>query len=246
MAVLAQFTSFRLPWRVERLTIYNMESKTIRLSCQARGQMKIAELSRSSGVSIATIKYYLREGLLPPGRTTAPNQADYSESHLHRLTLIRTLVDVGRLSISTVRSVIAAIDQKTLSLHDTLGVAHDSLPPLRPETIPDGDVELAMTDVNAYIDRLRWTGSDTSPARYALAQALASLRRLGRDCGPEVFDLYAHHADELAKREIASLPSGEDRDRTVEEAVVGTVVFEAALTSLRRLAEAHYSAIRFG
>ncbi|MGH9125433.1 MAG: hypothetical protein ACRDZ8_12015 [Acidimicrobiales bacterium] len=42
------------------------------------------------------------------------------------------------------------------------------------------------------------------------------------------------------------LPSGDDRDRTVEEAVVGTVVFEAALTALRRLAEAHHSALRFG
>lgn len=105
---------------------------------------------------------------------------------------------------------------------------------------------MALADVNEYIDRLGWTGSDTSPARYALAQALVSLRRLGRDCGPEVFDLYAHHANQLATREIASLPSGADRDRTVEEAVVGTIVFEAALTALRRLAEAHHSAMRYG
>jgi DNA-binding transcriptional MerR regulator len=207
--------------------------------------VKIAELSRSSGVSIATIKYYLREGLLPPGQTTAPNQADYSAAHLHRLTLIRTLVDVGRLSISSAAAVIAAIDEKRLSLHDTLGVAHDALPLMPPEKAPDGDIELALTDVHEYIARLGWTGSETSPARYALAQALASLRRLGRDCGPEVFDLYARHANQIAKREIASLPSGEDRDRTVEAAVVGTVVFEAALTALRRLAEAHHSAIRF-
>jgi DNA-binding transcriptional MerR regulator len=208
--------------------------------------LKIAELSRSSGVSIATIKYYLREGLLPAGRTTAPNQADYSTAHVHRLTLIRTLVEVGRLPISSVRAVIAAIDEKKLSLHDTLGVAHDALPPRPPETVLDGDLESALTDVTAYIDRLGWTGSHTSPARYALAQALVSLRRLGRDCGPEVFDLYAEHANQLAQREIAALPPGEDRDRTVEEAVVGTLVFEAALTALRRLAEAHHSAIRFG
>jgi DNA-binding transcriptional MerR regulator len=208
--------------------------------------VRIAELSRLSGVSVATIKYYLREGLLPPGRTTAPNQAEYSASHLHRLSLIRTLVDVGRLSISSVRAVTAAIDAQNLSLHDTLGVAHDALPPVRPETIPNGDLELALTDVDEYIDRLGWTGSGTSPARYALAQALVSLRRLGRDCGPEVFDLYARHANQLATREIASLPADGDRDQVVEEAVVGTVVFEAALTALRRLAEAHHSAIRFG
>jgi DNA-binding transcriptional MerR regulator len=208
--------------------------------------VRIAELSRSSGVSIATIKYYLREELLPPGEATAPNQADYSDSHLHRLRLIRTLADVGRLPISSIRAVIAAIDEQKLSLHDTLGVAVDALPPLRPQTIPEHDLQLALSDVDEYLERLRWTGSDSSPARYALAQALVSLRRLGRDCGPEVFDLYAHHANQLAIREIASLPAEGDRDRTVEEAVIGTVVFEAALTALRRLAEAHHSAIRFG
>jgi DNA-binding transcriptional MerR regulator len=223
-----------------------MESISIHVVLSTGGVVRIAELSRSSGVSVATIKYYLREGLLPPGRTTAPNQADYSAAHLHRLTLIRTLVDVGRLSIASVRTVIAAIDEQKLSLHDTLGVAVDALPPERPETIPEGDLELALIDVNEYIDRLGWTGSDTSPARYALAQALVSLRRLGRDCGPEVFDLYARHANQLATREIASLPSDGNRDRAVEDAVIGTVVFEAALTALRRLAEAHHSAIRFG
>ncbi len=47
-------------------------------------------------------------------------------------------------------------------------------------------------------------------------------------------------------REIASIPVDGDRDRIVEEAVGGSVVFEAAFTALRRLAEAHHSAIRFG
>jgi DNA-binding transcriptional MerR regulator len=210
------------------------------------GPVRIAELSRSSGVSVATIKYYLREGLLPPGKAMAPNQADYSATHLHRLRLVRTLVDVGRLSVSSVRAVIAAIDEKKLSLHDTLGVAHAALPPLRPETLPEDDLELALNDVDEYVGRLGWKGHGTSPARYALAQALVSLRRLGRDCGPEVFDLYARHANQLATQEIASLPAEADRDRTVEEAVIGTVVFEAALTALRRLAEAHHSAVRFG
>ncbi len=46
--------------------------------------MRISELSRRSGVSIPTIKYYLRDGLLPAGRATAANQADYDEDHLRR------------------------------------------------------------------------------------------------------------------------------------------------------------------
>ena len=49
--------------------------------------MRIAELSRQSGVPVPTIKYYLREGLLPAGELTSPNQASYGETHLRRLRL---------------------------------------------------------------------------------------------------------------------------------------------------------------
>ena len=48
--------------------------------------MRIAELSRRSGVSVPTIKYYLREGLLAAGERTGPNQARYDEAHLRRLS----------------------------------------------------------------------------------------------------------------------------------------------------------------
>ena len=34
--------------------------------------MKISQLSQASGVPVATIKFYLREELLPPGESTGP------------------------------------------------------------------------------------------------------------------------------------------------------------------------------
>ncbi|WP_346281659.1 MerR family DNA-binding transcriptional regulator, partial [Pseudonocardia sp.] len=34
--------------------------------------MRMAELSARTGVPIPTIKFYLREGLLPPGERTSP------------------------------------------------------------------------------------------------------------------------------------------------------------------------------
>src|SRR5439155_716721 len=64
--------------------------------------MKMSELSRASGVPIATIKFYLREKLLPAGRATAATQAQYDEKHLARLRLIRALVDVGGLPLAAV------------------------------------------------------------------------------------------------------------------------------------------------
>jgi hypothetical protein len=60
-----------------------------------------------------------------------------------------------------------------------------------------------------------------------------------------VFRPYAEVADELAASELATVPSAGPRAETVERVVVGTVVFEAALAALRRLAQAHHAAAHF-
>src|SRR4051794_8074570 len=91
--------------------------------------MRISELSRVSGVPVATIKYYLREGLLPAGIPTSATSASYDERHVDRLNLIRALVDVGRVPIARVREVVTALEQPPTSWHDLLGAAHGALPP---------------------------------------------------------------------------------------------------------------------
>src|SRR3954453_18454825 len=91
--------------------------------------MRISELSRVSGVPVATIKYYLREGLLPAGIPTSLTSASYDERHVDRLNLIRALVDVGRVPIARVRQVVTALEQPPTSWHDLLGAAHGALPP---------------------------------------------------------------------------------------------------------------------
>ena len=57
-----------------------------------RERMRISELSRRSGVPVATIKYYRREGLLPEGRALNPTTVEYDEEHIQRLRLIRSLI----------------------------------------------------------------------------------------------------------------------------------------------------------
>ncbi len=206
--------------------------------------MRVSELSRASGISVPTIKYYLREGLLPTGRATARNQADYGDPHLHRLRLIRVLVDVGGLDLASVRAVLDAIADESLSVHELLGVSHHALgpPPV------DDDVQEAREEVDAFLRGIGWRVSAEAPSRRKLADALVALRRLGRDVDTSVFEPYAQLADQLAARELGSLPPDEQATRAelVERAVVGTVVFEAALVALRKLAQEHHSALRFG
>lgn len=206
--------------------------------------MRISELSDRSGRSIPTIKYYLREGLLPPGRRTAANQAEYSEATLHRLRLITTLLDTGGLPIATVRTVLAAVDDDALSLHEVLGVAHHGLALRTAGDAQSNELNEAQREIDELIDRLGWVVKADAPARRELAATLLALRQLGWNVGADVFSRYARAADELASWELSQTPSTGSRAAAVEAVVIGTVVFEGALMALRRLAEEHHSAIR--
>ncbi len=84
--------------------------------------MKVSELSRRTGVQVPLIKYYLREGMLPPGRATAANQADYGEDHVRRLRLIRTLIGTRGLSAGATKEILDAITAGEEDLHQVLGI----------------------------------------------------------------------------------------------------------------------------
>ena len=212
--------------------------------------MRISELSRRGGLPVPTVKYYLREGLLPPGQTTARNQADYGDEHLRRLRLVRALLEVGGLPLAAVRAVLAVVEDEATPLHVALGRAHHALGPANAEVKAE-DVPGARGEVDAFLARRGWRISPIAPARWALADALVALRRLGRDADVEVFTPYADLADALAAREIDHVATqatggGEgSRAELVEAIVVGTVVFEAALVALRRLAQEHHATLRW-
>lgn len=206
--------------------------------------MRISDLSRESGVSIPTIKFYLREGLLPPGRSVARTQARYDDLHLRRLRLIRALVEVGGLSLAAARRVLASIDRRGGTLHDVLADAHSALAVHGPDD--DGRRAAARAETDRWLATTGWTLAPDSPARDDLADAFAALTQLGWEVTPEVFDRYRRAADEIAASEIEYVAGMPDRAASVEATVVGTVVFERALAALRRLAQEHHSRRRFG
>jgi DNA-binding transcriptional MerR regulator len=208
--------------------------------------MRISELSKASGVPIPTIKFYLREGLLPQGRLVAANQAEYVDDHLRRLRLIRALAEVGGLPLATVREVLRAVDDPDLPIHEALGTAHSALgPDLGQEDDPA--VAEARAEMDRFLQELGWDVSPDSPGRHELAVALATLRRLDwPNADARLFTRYAKAADRLAAFEVqGTTPTGATRGETMERAVIGTVVFEAVLEALRRLAQERHSAARF-
>jgi DNA-binding transcriptional MerR regulator len=193
---------------------------------------------------VPTIKYYLREALLEPGETRAANQADYGETHLQRLRLIRALLDVGGVSISAARDVIAALGRTDLRAHDLLGVAHHAVSPTRH---PDRGTD-AWRDARAAADRFvaerGWQVRSTAPALDQLADVIAALRTVN---APEVLndlDTYAANALSLAEMEVDNVIARGEPARMLELVVLGTVLGEALFAALRLLAHEHASLVR--
>ncbi|HXD24460.1 MAG TPA: MerR family transcriptional regulator [Propionibacteriaceae bacterium] len=89
----------------------------------SRGRPPYAACRAPSRSVVATIKFYLREKLLHEGVRTAATQAQYDQSHVARLRLIRALIGPGGLSIAAAHQVIQAIEEPPGSVHELLGVA---------------------------------------------------------------------------------------------------------------------------
>jgi DNA-binding transcriptional MerR regulator len=205
--------------------------------------MKISELSRRSGASIATIKYYLREGLLPHGEHTAPNQAEYGEGHLRRLRLARSLISVGGLSVAATSKVLNALDEPH-DLFRTLGIAHYALP--SPTAVTEADIDEKFTSqAEALIDSVGWKVGEGSPNREYLAAGLMALHDLGASWTADDLLPYAKLAGAVAKLDLDQLAGLEDGIDIAERSVVLTVLLDPVLSTLRRLAQEYEAARRY-
>lgn len=67
--------------------------------------MKIGELARRGGVGIDTVRYYEREGLLPPARRLASGYRTYSADDLQRLQFVLRAKVLG-FTLSQVRELL--------------------------------------------------------------------------------------------------------------------------------------------
>lgn len=198
--------------------------------------MRVAELSRRAGVSVASIKYYLREGLLAPGERTGPNQASYDEGHVRRLRLVRALIDVGGLSVASTREVLRAVDDDEVRLHDVLGVAQVAVTAV-PAPTDDHATARAETLVDALVTRRGWRVGPSNPGRRAAVEILATCDRLGAHDLLNGLDAYAHAIEELARTEVDTVVDRGDRESTVEGAVVGMVLGSSLISALRAMAQ---------
>jgi len=191
--------------------------------------MRISELARETGVPVATVKYYLREGLLHEGELTSATQARYDESHVARLRLVRSLLGGGGLSIAKARDVLAALDDPPSDSLDLLGVAAHAVR----RTV---DVR-PHPEVHALMQRWGWSVSERDCREHqVLADALDTVAAAGFEHPAGVLDAYAGAMDDVARAEIAHIPT-DSLAAAVRYVVLGIVLNEPVLLALRRLAE---------
>ncbi|HTL41716.1 MAG TPA: MerR family transcriptional regulator [Pseudolysinimonas sp.] len=190
----------------------------------------MSQLSELSGVHPSTIKFYISEGLVPRGHLIASNRAVYGREHVERLGFIRTLVTVGGVSISTLKRVIAALSEGSLTA--VLAAAQDAV------RNPD-DVPLPAREQTEDAVRRKCGIDAVSPLFHhpSIRRIAAALDASEPYLGP-TFETWA---DSLlgAGRDAAladlTMVTGADAEAAARYAVVGIPLGDVVISQSRRL-----------
>ena len=81
-----------------------------------REMLRMGELAEASGVSAATIKHYLREGLLPEPVKTSRNMAYYPAEFAERIRLIKQLQEERYMPLRVIKDLLEEDPQRARAL----------------------------------------------------------------------------------------------------------------------------------
>lgn len=209
----------------------------------------MATLARRSGVPAATIKHYLREGLLPgPVRRTARNMAWYDAGLVERIALIKRLQREHFLPLGVIRRVLAEGGAPghalaAAAIARVLARVESSEARRRGELLAAGtdEQELALLEAMGLV-RARGEGDDAvfTGDDLALLRTLGAARKAGitRDMLPaSILRNYVDALRALVRAELALyrdgvLPRAGDRVEEITEAA--TTLSEGLVVLLRR------------
>ncbi|NMO05257.1 MerR family transcriptional regulator [Gordonia sp. TBRC 11910] len=198
--------------------------------------MQISELASTTGHTVATVKFYLRSGLLPAGERTSATRAVYDDSHVQRLRLIRALTDIGGLSLAQVRAVLDTLDDDAPSPSHVLGAAYLAFADRAP-TRSDGRVRRILVD-------LGWSPHEKDPYLAHIEEIVATLDDLDVPISDDALRVYADAAMRVATVDIDRTDT-DDLSRGLTVMATGTILYEPILAGLRRLAHAQIITARF-
>ena len=204
------------------------------------GLLKISELAEASGVSVATVRHYLREGLLPEPLRTSRNMAYYPPEFVARIRLIKQLQEERFMPLRVIRDLLEREDAEPERLRALIALEDRILERAlagERERIPAEEVRRRYEVPAEVLDRLAELGVLTpdargySPSDVRIVEAISRFRAGGYDerLGFTVYDTlrYKRALEPLVAEEVGVLTqrlAGDlDPDRALEivEAGVG-------------------------
>jgi DNA-binding transcriptional MerR regulator len=191
--------------------------------------LRIAGLSRLAQVSIPTIKFYLRSGLLHAGQRTGPNQMRYDESHVRRLRVVRALIDRGGLSVAAVAELVGRGGGRSVS--DVLASISRDTPPGA-----TGEARAKWRDrVDEVLARDGRSVAGDNAAATELAGVLAGLELAGHAPDDALLEAYLRAGATVAQAEADQARGAGATSECAERLLVSVVLGTVALTAARRL-----------
>ncbi|NKX51694.1 MerR family transcriptional regulator [Arthrobacter deserti] len=193
--------------------------------------MQLKELSARSGMSAASIKFYLREGLLPAGSTAASPRADYTQAHLRRLELIKVLRRVVELGLDRIKAITDGIDDPLLGDVELMGRVQGTVLGLAEGPVPDHPLMAGLVGSGRWVDA-------PSRARNSLNLLLHRMDELGVPADADVLSAYADAVDQVAALDVGSAERARSRDDMVKTVAVGTHLYSDLLLKMLAVAQA--------
>ena len=180
------------------------------------GLLKMAELAERSGVGAATIKHYLREGLLPEPVKTSRNMAYYPPEFVDRLRLIKRLQEERFMPLKVIKQALDADPERLtalIELEDRIleraVQARETGRVSRAEVRRRYEVPDAVLDRLAEIEVLTPTRRGYDPDDVAIIAAISRFRAGGYEesLGFTVYDTlrYREALEPLVEEEVRTL-----------------------------------------
>jgi DNA-binding transcriptional MerR regulator len=219
------------------------------MSTEAKERLKISELAAAAEVPVATVRHYLREGLLPEPEKTSRNMAYYPPEFVERIRLIKQLQEERFLPLKVIRELLESGDgdpgrlRALVELEDR--ILERALAGER-KRVSAREVRRRYDVPNEVLDRLADLGVVSpdsrgySPSDVRIVEAISRFRAGGYDerIGFTVYDTlrYKRTLEELVKEEVEVLMerlAGEmDPDRAVELIEAGTEPLQDLIAAL--------------
>lgn len=200
--------------------------------------MQLKELSQDSGVSVASIKFYLREDLLKPGEPGTASRAEYTQEHLDRLELIRLLRQVVGLGLDKIKTLTAAVDNPEVDVLNLLGLTQATVLGLPADAVPDHRWTTELMSGGRWLDA-------PSPARNSLNELFGQMEEFGMAPDAPVLSTYAAAVDRVAALDIGHVEEQSTRDQMVRTVAVGTFLYSKLLLRMLALAQTSRAMQRF-